>query len=386
MALPDCLVIGGGVIGCLCGYELARGGARVAVVERGDLGQEASWAGAGILSPMFPWRYPDCLSALVNRSLARYATLIPELLALGTVDPEHHRCGLLIPQLAAEQEGDLTEPLAWSARWGWRCDHLDEQVARAVEPALGTTCTGAIWWPEVGQIRNPRLAAAARQGCAALGVTLLDHREVTGFRRSGRRITAATTVAGELAAGHFVLAAGAWSQTVAAALGLTLEVVPVKGQILLLRAPPGTVQRIVKHASAYVVPRADGRILVGATLERMGFDKSPTLWAMRSLANGAVRLLPALDCAEVERQWAGLRPGTPDGLPFLGPAPGITNLTLATGHYRNGIVLAAATAEVVAARVAGGTPPVDLTPFAVGRPMAAAHPLGLPAPAVGGRR
>jgi len=379
MALPDCLVIGGGLIGCLSAYELARGGARVAVVERGELGREASWAGAGILSPMFPWRYPDGLSALVNRSLTRYATLVPELRELSGIDPERRLCGLLIPVLEGEVEDDLDEALPWSARFGWRCERLDREAARAVEPALTEGCAGGVWWPEVGQIRNPRLAAAARRACAAVGVELLDHREVTGFRRTGERIAAVATDQGELAAGHFVLAAGAWSQTVAGWLDLDLPVTPVKGQILLLRAEPNAVRRIVKHESAYVVPRADGRILVGATMERAGFDKETTLWAMRSLANGAVRLLPVLDGAVVERQWAGLRPGTADGLPFLGPAPGIANLTVAAGHYRNGVVLAAATGEAVAALVTGQPPATDLTPFAVSRPAAVDHPLGLPA-------
>ncbi len=379
MSLPDCLVIGGGLIGCLSAYELARAGARVAVVERGEIGREASWAGAGILSPMFPWRYPDGLSTLVNRSLARYPTLVRELTDLSGVDPQHRTCGLLIPVLEGEAEGDLAEALPWSARFGWPCERLDGDAAREVEPTLGAACVGGVWWPEVGQIRNPRLAAAARRACAAVGVELIDHREVTGFRRAGSRILAATTGAGEFAAGHFVLAAGAWSRAVAGRLDLDLEVVPVKGQILLLRAAPGTVQRIIKHESCYMVPRVDGRILVGATMERAGFDKETTLWAMRALANGAVRLLPTLDGAVVERQWAGLRPGTADGLPYLGPAPGIDNLTVAAGHYRNGVVLAAATAEAVAAMVGGQQPATDLTPFAVGRQVVEGHPLGLPA-------
>lgn len=378
MPLPDCLVIGGGLIGCLSAYELARAGARVAVVERGEAGREASWAGAGILSPMFPWRYPDGLSLLVNRSLTRYATLVPELQALGGVDPERRLCGLLIPILDGDNEGDLAEALPWSARLGWPCDRLDGKQAREVEPALSEACVGGVWWPEVGQVRNPRLAAAARHGCRAAGVELIEQQEVTGLSRTGSRITAVHTSAGRLAAGHFVLTAGAWSRAVAASLDLDLPVDPVKGQILLLRAAPGIVARIVKHESAYMVPRTDGRILVGATMERAGFDKQTTLWAVRALANGAVRLLPTLDDAVVERQWAGLRPGTPDGLPYLGPAPGVENLTVAAGHYRNGVVLAAATGEVVAALVTGAKPAVDLTPFAVGRPVAAGHPLGLP--------
>jgi glycine oxidase len=378
---PDTLVIGGGLIGCLCAYELACRGQRVAVVERGDLEREASWAGAGILSPIQPWRYPDALSELVNLSLARYDTLVPELLGTTGIDPQRRSCGMVIPVFAENEWQDLEPAAGWSARFGWDYQRLDAAEARAVEPALAADCLGADYWPAVGQVRNPRLAAAARAACNAAGVQFHTHNEVIGFRRDGKRLTAAIVADDELTADQFLLAAGAWSGGLGDALGLELPVAPVKGQILLLRTAPETVRRIVKHPGAYFVPRVDGRVLVGATMERADFDKTPTLWALRSLANAAAYLLPPLDGAEVERQWAGLRPGTPDGLPYLGRAPDYPNLFVATGHYRNGVVLAPATAEVMARLMVGHAPGIDLAPFAVDRPAPVDHPLGLPAAA-----
>ncbi|HEX9593920.1 MAG TPA: glycine oxidase ThiO [bacterium] len=380
-SLPDILIIGGGLIGCLCAYELARRGQRVAVVERGDLERESSWAGAGILSPIQPWRYPDALSALVNLSLARYDTLVPELLGATGIDPQRRPCGMVIPVFAEDEWRELDPAAAWSARFAWEYQRLEAAEARAVEPALAPDCLGADYWPDVGQVRNPRLAAAARTACTAVGVRFHTHNEVIGFRRDGDRLAAAVIADGELAADQFLLAAGAWSGGLGHALDLELPVAPVKGQILLLRTAPETVRRIVKHPAAYFVPRVDGRVLVGATMERADFDKTPTLWALRSLANAAAFLLPCLDGAEVERQWAGLRPGTPDGLPYLGRAPGYANLFVATGHYRNGVVLAPATAEVMARLMGGEEPGIDLAPFAVDRSVTEGHPLGLPAAA-----
>jgi len=378
---PDTLVIGGGLIGCLCAYELARRGQRVTVVERGDLERESSWAGAGILSPIQPWRYPDALSTLVNLSLARYDTLVPELLGATGIDPQRRQCGMVIPVFAEDEWQELDPAAAWSERFGWEYERLDATQARAVEPALAADCLGADYWPNVGQVRNPRLAAAARAACESVGVRFHTHTEVIAFRRDGERLDAAIIPDGELTADQFLLAAGAWSGGLGHALDLELPVVPVKGQILLLRTAPETVRRIVKHPGAYFVPRVDGRVLVGATMERADFDKTPTLWALRSLANAAAFLLPPLDGAEVERQWAGLRPGTPDGLPYLGRVPAVANLFVATGHYRNGVVLAPATAEVMAGLMSGEAPDIDLDPFSVGRPVPEDHPLGMPAAA-----
>jgi glycine oxidase len=377
-ASPDVVIVGGGIIGTLSAVALARRGARVTVLERGAPCRESSWAGAGILSPIYPWLYPDALSHLVNRSLALYPDLVADLQAASGVDPQLRRSGLIIPVYHAAEWADLAPALGWSERFGWPARRLTGAEARGVEPCLAEGVRGAIDWPEVGQIRNPRLAQAAEATARALGVDIESGVEVTGFERSGDTVRAVRTRDGRHPAGQVLLAAGSWSGALAEQAGLDLPVRPVKGQILLLKAEPGRLTRIVKHDRAYLVPRADGRILVGATMEMAGFDRRTTLSALHFLSGALLALAPGLADAEVERHWMGFRPGTPDGLPYLGRAPGLTNLFVAAGHYRNGVILAPATAEAVACLLAGEASPVDLRAFAVDRAAAADRELGFP--------
>jgi glycine oxidase len=377
-ALPDVLVVGGGIIGTLCALDLARRGLAVTVVERGRPGREASWAGAGILSPIYPWRYPDALGHLVQRSLLLYPDLVRDLMAVSGVDPQLRRTGLVIPVFRAAEWADLAPALPWSTRFGWRAERLSAAETMAVEPCLSERVAGAVYWPNVAQVRNPRLARAAEVAARAAGVTFRTGEDVTGFTREGDRVVAVHIGAGRLAAGRFLLAAGSWSGELGAQAGLDLPVAPVKGQILLLRDAPGRLKRIIKHDRAYLVPRADGRVLVGATMEMAGFDRRTTLEALHFLSGALLDLAPPLAGAEVERHWMGFRPGTPDGLPYIGRAPGVDNLYVATGHYRNGVILAPATAEAVGCLIAGEAPPVSLEAFAVDRARRADADLGFP--------
>jgi glycine oxidase len=375
---PDVLVVGGGIIGTLTALELAGRGARVAVAERGRPGRESSWAGAGILSPIYPWRYPEALSRLVNRSLALYPDLAARLEAVSGVDPQLRRTGLIVPVFAASEWAELAPALPWSERFGWRAERLDARETREAEPALADGVAGAVFWPDVGQVRNPRLARGAEAAARAAGVTFHTGADVTGFVRKGERVNAVRTAGGQMSAGRFLLAAGSWSGDLAREAGLDLPVAPVKGQILLLKAKPGRLARIVKHDRAYLVPRADGRILVGATMEMAGFDRRTTLEALHFLSGALLSMAPGLADAEVERHWMGFRPGTPDGMPYLGKAPGLMNVFVAAGHYRNGVILAPATAEAMACLLMDETPPVSLDAFAVDRPKVADAEVGFP--------
>lgn len=377
-ASPDVVIVGGGIIGTLSAVALARRGARVTVLERGVPCKESSWAGAGILSPIYPWRYPDALGHLVNRSLALYPDLVAELTAASGVDPQLRRTGLIIPVYHAAEWAELGPALGWSERFGWPARRLTGPEARGVEPCLAKGVRGAIDWPEVGQIRNPRLARAAEATARALRVKIESGVEVTGFERAGETVRAVRTRDGRHPAAQVLLAAGSWSGALASQAGFELPVAPVKGQILLLRAEAGRLTRIVKHDRAYLVPRADGRILVGATMEMAGFDRRTTLSALHFLSGALLEMAPGLADAEVERHWMGFRPGTPDGLPYLGRAPGFANLYVASGHYRNGVILAPATAEAMACLLSGEAPPVDLAAFAVDRRAAADRELGFP--------
>ncbi|MFQ5508684.1 MAG: glycine oxidase ThiO [Leptospirillia bacterium] len=375
---PDVLILGGGIIGTLCAIELARKGAVVHVLERSAPGRESSWAGAGILSPIYPWNYPDALSHLVNRSLSLYPALVEWLAEVSGTDPQHRKSGLIIPVFHTSEWAALSGAGSWSRRFGWVMERLDRTAARTVEPCLGEDMAGGLYWPDTGQIRNPRLIRAAEAAARHLGVVFHSGEEVIGIERRDRRVTGARTPGGHYTADKVLIATGSWSGGVAESAGFSLPVSPVKGQILLLKTAPGTLRRIVKHDQAYLVPRADGRILVGATMEMAGFDRHTTVEAMHFLFGAVRAMTPVLSGAEVEKHWMGFRPGTPDGLPFLGRAPGTDNLYVAAGHYRNGVILAPATAEAMACMIDDKTPPVALDAFAVDRQAQAHATLGLP--------
>lgn len=361
MAVTDCLIVGAGLIGMLTARELRAAGLRVTLVDRGAGGHEASWAGGGILSPLYPWRYPDPVNALARWSQRQYPQLLADIHAQSGIDPEYERSGLLILD-----DGDEAETAVWAHRFDMRLETADSTRQRELEPALGATSARAWWLPEIAQVRNPRFVKSLRAALENQGVDFIEHRQVTGFKRAGGRVAGVETDAGLLAAGHVVVAGGAWSGELLRGTGLDLPVAPVRGQMLLFRAQPGQVRHIVLDGGRYVIPRRDGRTLVGSTLERVGFDKSTTDEALVDLRAAAVRLIPALaDCA-VEQHWAGLRPGSPAGIPCIARHPDLANLYMNAGHYRNGVVLGPASARLMADLLLGRPPVLDPTSYSPG--------------------
>ncbi len=340
---PDCLIVGGGLIGMMTARELAQAGMRVAVLERGETGREASWAGGGILSPLYPWRYPEPVTDLAIWGQARYEALTGALREESGVDPEWTRSGLLMLDC-----DDTAAARAWADEYGYDMALVEAEALSGIEPRLAPQTRPGLWMPAVAQVRNPRLVRALRGSLDALGVSVLTGTEVTGLSQSGDRITGVQTTAGELQAGKVVIASGAWSADLLNGTGLALPVVPVRGQMLLFRAPVEMVRRIVLSRDRYVIPRRDGHVLLGSTLERTGFDKSTTEAARQELQEEALRLIPALADCPIERHWAGLRPGSPEGIPYIGPHPRLRGLYLNTGHFRNGVVLGAASARLAA--------------------------------------
>lgn len=346
--MTEIIVIGAGLIGMMCARELAREGARVTLLERGEAGRESSWAGGGILSPLYPWRYPDAVSVLARWSQQAYPALTEALHAESGIDPERLDSGLLI--LDAEEKAAAQ---AWSARFAARMELCDGAQVQALEPALGLAVPEALWLPEVGQVRNPRLTRALRGAVLQAGVRLREQTEVRALRIQAGRIQGVETDAGFVAAEQVVVAGGAWTAGLLADTGLVLPVEPVRGQMLLFRARPDLLQRISLYQGRYVIPRRDGRILVGSTLERVGFDKSTTGAARADLHRAALQLVPALADCPVERHWAGLRPGSPSGVPCIGPHPQVAGLYLNVGHYRNGVVLGPASVRLLVDRLLG---------------------------------
>jgi glycine oxidase len=360
-AHPDVLVIGGGVIGLTAAYFLAREGATVEVLDKGDFGQEASWAGAGILPPGNPDYARTPFDQLRARSAALFASLSAELRESTGIDNGYLRSGGL--ELAGV---GMEAPNEWQGE-GIAFEELDEQAARRLEPALATGLGAVYHLPDMAQLRNPRHVKALLAWCERRGVRLRPGCPVHDFDRQGDRITAAKACAGPVPAGRFLLTTGAWTDSLLEQVGWRPGIHPVRGQIVLLNTGLPLIGKVLLEGKRYLVPRADARILVGSTEEDAGFDKRTTAGAVSGLLEFAIGLVPALVEACVERSWAGLRPGSPDGLPYLGPVPGLTNLFVAAGHFRAGIQLSPATGMVLKELLLGQPLTISLEPFRLDR-------------------
>jgi glycine oxidase len=367
MAENNVVIVGGGVIGLSIAYALAREGVAATVLDRSELGREASWAGAGIISPCSERPSGNPLAALRSWSARLYPEWSAALRDETNIDNGYRRCGGVDVGWTDDENQAMQ---ARAGRWreeGIAFERLAEADFRRVEPALNPTVRVAYFLPDRAQIRNPRHLKALAAAVAQRGVRLQPGRAATGFAVAGDRLTAVETASGPLPCGCAVVAAGPWTAGLLGGLGLRVPTPPVKGQIVLLRTDPPLLRRIVEHGEQYLVPRDDGRVLVGSTEEDAGFDKQTTPTAVRDLIDESVRLCPGLAGAEVERAWAGLRPGSLDARPYLGFAPGFRNLIVASGHKRAGLQLAPATAEVIADLVVGRRPRIDLASFRLDR-------------------
>lgn len=221
-----------------------------------------------------------------------------------------------------------------------------------------------LWLPQVAQARNPRLMQALRAMLEKRGIALIEHTQLTPLPTETGRLTGWRDTLGRLfTADVFVLTAGAWSQSLLGAHILSLQIKPMRGQMLLYRLAPGTLPHILYHQDFYLIPRRDGHILAGSTVEDVGFDKSTTPRVATDLAAKAAALLPQLADAPVIKHWCGLRPGSPDNVPVIAKHPEFDNLYLNAGHFRYGVTMAPASAEILASLICGETPPLDATPY-----------------------
>lgn len=356
--MSDFLIVGGGVIGMMTALQLADAGQQVSLVERGYCGQEASWAGGGIVSPLYPWRYAPAISQLSRWSEGAYPSLALRLLEETGIDPEYRQKGLLYLNV-----DDPESALSWARQMGKPLERVNADIVRAKERSLPPT-EGALWMPTLGSVRNPRLGKALRTRLSAMpNVTLYEQCEVNGFVRHGEHVQGVSTAQRTILAAHTIVCGGAWAGALIEALDVSLPVRPVKGQMLAYQTSPGLIQRVVLKDGRYLIPRADGLLLVGSTLEECGFDKTTDQEALTSLRQSAESIVPALADYPVAYHWAGLRPGSPDGVPFIGELPGWKNISVNAGHYRNGLVLAPASTHLLVDQLLGRPPLIDPTPY-----------------------
>ena len=359
MASFDTVIIGGGIIGCILARALAAAGVRVAVVERGTPGGEASGAAAGMLSPSAEAEKESPLFALCRASLQRYAPLVVELRAETGVDPQYRTEGTF-QLFASEQERTERMPsIEWQRSLGIPVEELSSGELHKREAGLSEQ-TGALYFPEDHQIDNRLLMHALVQSCRLRGVSFILGKAALEVERNGHRITGVALPDRRIVAGCVVNAAGAWAGGLRVPGVAPAPIRPVKGHMLALQGPPGLLRHVVRSHSVYLVPRAEGRILVGSTMEEAGFDKTPRAAPLTALLRAAQKVCPALEQSAVAEFWAGLRPASSDGLPLLGPTE-IEGYWVALGHFRNGILLAPITAEILSAWLLTGKPsmPVD---------------------------
>lgn len=359
--MPDVAIIGGGIIGLTSAYFLAREGASVAVYDRADLGREASWAGAGILPPGNPDRAATPADKLRGIGSQRFAEFSAELQHLTGVENGYRRCGGI--EFLTPEDADV--PDVWAAE-GIAFTRVTLAYAQRLEP-LGMVEGEPYLLPGCAQVRNPRHLRALVAACERVGVMLHPNSGAESWELDGDRIDAIRLASGErVAAGQFLLAAGAWSERLLGPLGHRPHVHPVRGQIAVLRGDGPS--RVLMFGKRYLVPRGDGLTLVGSTEEpEAGFEKRTTPEGIGGLCEFARRVVPALAYAKLETSWAGLRPGSPDGLPFLGPVPGWRNAYVAAGHFRAGVQLSIGTAQVLCELLTGKRPSVPLESFALDR-------------------
>jgi glycine oxidase len=355
----DVVVVGGGVIGLTAAYEFMQAGLSAVLVDRGDLGREASWAGAGIIPPADTTAATTPWAKLRALSVARFPSLSEELRQRTGVDNGYRRCGGL-----EFTDGDGTDD-EWRSE-GVACTRLTPAQLQEIDPLVRPT-GGSVWHlPDLAQLRNPRHLKALIAACGDR-VLLLSGCPALRLQTNGPRVVAVETAAGTFHAGHVLVAGGAWTDGLLEPLGVKLGITPVRGQIVLLSAQALPIRSVLLHGSRYIVPRGDGRFLVGSSEEDVGFNKQTTVEVIQELLTLARRLVPRLGAASIERCWAGLRPGSPDGLPFLGRVSGLDNLYVAAGHYRAGIQLSAGTAQVMKELLLGQSPAVPLEAFRLDR-------------------
>lgn len=357
--MSDIIIIGAGIMGLLTARELIQQGAKVTILEKGKVGAEASWAGGGIVSPLYPWRYSAPISALSHWAQEAYPALAQQLVEETGIDPEFNPCGLLMVSV-----NDSEQALLWAQQERRNIQQIDRAALYSLQQNLAPGFDDALWMPEVGNIRNPRLLQALRKNLQLSGrANIVEDCEVSGFDPGRSRMDAVLTNLGKYNGDQFVLTTGAWSGRLLESCGLTAPISPVRGQMMVFKAKPGVLNHIVLADGRYLIPRRDGRILVGSTLEQTGFDKSTTVSARQELLRAALAMVPQLSEYPVEKHWAGLRPGSPGGVPIICRYPGYENLFINAGHFRNGLVLAPASVQLLVDLMLNRRPFIDPLPY-----------------------
>lgn len=341
----EVVIAGGGLIGGAIALELALAGLRVAIFEQGDPGREASWAGAGILSPAPENPATIPLVPLGKASQALYPEFVARVEEISGQDVGFRAKGTLEALFSRDAARELSTHVALHHGWGLKAEAISAEDARQLEPALSLELEAAVLRPDEASVDNRSLTHAVLEAARKKGVEIFAQREVQGIWREKQRCLGLLLKDERVSADWTVIAAGSFCAKIAG-IGAYAPVRPAKGQMISLRDERVKIERVLWSDKIYLVPRNDGRILAGASVEYVGFDKNVTAGALVQILSSALELAPDLANARIDETWAGLRPDSPDHLPILGPTD-IDGLLIATGHFRSGILLTPVTAQLI---------------------------------------
>ena len=340
------IIMGTGVSGLSVALALLKRSYGVTLFERGEVGSESSWAGGGILSPLLPWDYGEAVSRLALRSITVYPDWVAGIETQSGLITEYWRCGM---RVMGVNQPDAA--LAWCKAHGLTAQHGH------------TKPDDSLWLPDIAQVRNPRLVAALRETVVGLGGVIHTHSAVESTLTQAGRMVAVRTAQGTYTADQFVLATGAWAGMALPGLPAAPTIRPIRGQMLLFKLEPGVLDTILYSNGLYLIPRRDGHVLAGSTLEDVGFDKSTDAATRHRLHTQAAALLPILGTLQPVQHWAGLRPGSPGNIPIIDRHPDFDNVFVNTGHYRYGVTMAPASAELLVDLMQGHTTALDPAPY-----------------------
>lgn len=363
----DTIVIGGGAIGCAIAFELSKSGQNVAVLEKGTVASGASGVSAAMLEAQLDAHRGEPFLSLALASQELFEPLTRELEETTGMDIQHERCGILQIALTPSERDELRRRYEFQIGKGLPASWLEPREVEESLPQLEGRFLGALFHRKDGQVNASRFTGALAQAARRRGAKVLEGTEVTGFRLDGSRVTGMDTKTGAFGCGSLVIAAGPWSSLLGRMLGLAIPVEPVRGQLVIFETSPAVLPYPVFYGSRYLTPKRDGFLLAGTTTEKAGFDDQPTAEATQAIARDAQAVMPLLKSKPFRGATAGLRPHSPDELPIMGRAPGFDNVFIATGHYRNGILLAPVTARILVSLMQDRTPPLPINAFSAER-------------------
>ncbi len=366
----DAAIIGGGIIGCAIAWRLGQAGLGVVVIERGEVGREASWAAGGMLAPLAEADQADAFFELAVASRAMYADLARELRAVTGIDIEYRTEGTLYLAFTDEDEEELEHRWQWQHAMGLNVKKLNADCVRKLEPALNPKLRWALKFPDDHQVNNRRLMTALEAAARKAGVGFWMQTEALDIEVANAQVIGLQTTRGNVKTKTIIIAAGSWSSLLRAndaTAMINFSVEPVRGQMISLVAPAPSLQHVVYSSKGYLIPRLSGHVIAGSTTEKVGYDKRNTASGMAAIIDLAIEIAPNLSNQAIVETWAGLRPRTSDDWPILGKDLRIGGLVYATGHYRNGILLTPITAKAISELVLRGESTSNIKPFGMQR-------------------